>query len=192
MVLKWVCLPLFLTKSLSRLCTGVLKGVNFCLCCSLVPRVLLPGVLKWVSSLLFLLLTHILFIWRVLKGVSKSVTMSSCGASVDCFLSWVCSGSSEMTKLFSLLGALFICKGLERRSWNELIAYLYIPIESAAYSVESVKMASWNEHILHYFCHFQYEGLERSLICTLFVLLNRCCVQICIWAVYKELSHQHL
>ena len=29
MVLKEVCLFLFLTKSLSRMCTGVLKGVNF-------------------------------------------------------------------------------------------------------------------------------------------------------------------
>ena len=63
-VLKEVCLLLFLTKSLSRMCTGVLKGVNLCLCCSLLPHVPSVGVLKWVSSLLFSLLTHIPFIWR--------------------------------------------------------------------------------------------------------------------------------
>ena len=86
MVLKEVCLPLCMTKSLSRMCTGVLKGVNFCLWCSLLPHVPLTGVLKWVSMLSFSQLTRIPFIWRVLKWVSNSMAKSSCGASVNCFL----------------------------------------------------------------------------------------------------------
>ena len=64
-VLKWI-------KSLSWTCTGVLKGVNFCLCCSLLPRVPLVGVLKWLSSMYFSPLTRIPLICRVLNSAAKS------------------------------------------------------------------------------------------------------------------------
>ena len=118
-------LSLFLTKSLSRTCTGVLKGINFCLSCSLLPRVPLVEVLKWLSSMSFSPLTHILFMWRVLKWVSGSVAKSS----VDD--SW-----SEMTKLSSL----YIHKGLEIGSWKELILHSLCP-----FRYEGLEMGSWKE-----------------------------------------------
>ena len=168
MVLKEVSLLLFLTKSLSRMCTGVLKGVNFCLCCSLLPHVPMTGVLKWVSSFFFSLLTRIPFIWRVLKWVFNSVAMSSCGASVDCSSSWVHSANlwPEKTKLSSL----YIGKGLERGCWNELILRSLCP-----FWYKGLEMGSWKESNLHPFCH-----------------MNCCWSQFRFWALYEELSHQYL
>ena len=89
-VLKWtlpvLCLTSGVLKGVKFLLTFipdlpmVLKGVNFCLCCSLLPHVPSVGVLKWLSSMYFSPLTHIPLIWRVLKGVSNSAVKSSCAS----------------------------------------------------------------------------------------------------------------
>ena len=97
---------------------------------------------------------------------------------------------SKMTKLSSLLSVLtlFVCKGLERRSWKEpLLLYrrkrlvvswvlvlsvwglernsfhtYQICIKLAGYSEESLKMGSWKELVLCSLCPFHYKGLERG------------------------------
>ena len=152
-----------LTKSLSRTCTGVLKGVNFCLCCSLPPHVLSVGVLKWLSSMYFSLLTHIPLIWRVLKGVSNSVAKSSVG----CFSSsW-----SEMTKLSSL----YIHKGLEMGSWKELVLCSLCP-----FWYEGLEWGPWKESNLHPFhppepllCSDLLLSHLRGTLPSIFVILVR-------------------
>ena len=107
--------------------SGVLKGVKFLL--TFFPD--LPMVLKWPSSMFFLPLTHIPFIWRVLKGVSNSAVKSS---SDD---SW-----SEMTKFSSL----YVHNGPEMGSWKELILHSLCP-----FWYEGLEMGSWKESNLRPF-----------------------------------------
>ena len=119
-VLKWTLLVLYLIS-------WVLKGVKFLL--TFFPD--LPMVLKWVSLMFFSPLTHIPFIWRVLKGVSNSVAKSS---SDDLW--------SEMTKFSSL----YVHNGLEMGSWKELILHSLCPFQYEGLEhgvLEGVKFASF-------------------------------------------------
>ena len=196
MVLKEVCLLLFLTKSLSRTCTRVLKGVNFCLHCSLLPRVPWTGVLKWVSTLSFSLLARIPFIWRVLKWVSNSVAKSSCGVSVDCSSCWVCLADlwPEMTKLSSLLSVPSIYEGLERGSWKELILS-----SLCSFQHEGLERGSWNESNLHPFCPHELllcsdlllghlQGTLPSIFVILVRLLGFASVAVTVFAIFLHIT----